>query len=60
CIGGCQNGGTCKPSDGSCTCKGQTSGPTCSSCGCQYGGTCKPSDGSCTCKGQTSGPTCSS
>ncbi|CAF4071500.1 unnamed protein product [Adineta steineri] len=58
-VGGCQNGGTCSASDGSCTCKGQTSGPTCSICGCQNGGTCSATDGSCQCKGQTSGPTCS-
>ncbi|CAF1261897.1 unnamed protein product [Adineta steineri] len=56
----CQNNGTCNPADGSCTCQGQTSGPTCSACGCQNGGTCNPTNGNCQCTGGWTGTTCTS
>ncbi|CAF4177528.1 unnamed protein product, partial [Adineta steineri] len=55
-VGGCQYGGTCD-GNGNCQCKGQTSGPTCSSCGCQNGGTCD-GNGNCQCKGGWTGTTC--
>ncbi|CAF1211055.1 unnamed protein product [Adineta steineri] len=54
----CQNNGTCNPADGSCTCQGQTSGPTCSACGCQNSGTCNPTNGNCQCTGGWTGTTC--
>ena len=31
-LGGCQNSGTCDPKTGACTCVGQWSGSTCSTC----------------------------
>ncbi|CAF1689409.1 unnamed protein product, partial [Adineta ricciae] len=56
---GCQNGGSCSPTTGACTCVGQWGGTTCTTCGCQNGGTCDPATGACTCVGQWSGGTCS-
>ncbi|CAF0881413.1 unnamed protein product [Adineta steineri] len=57
-AGGCQNGGTCNDSDGTCTCRGQYTGKTCSECLCQNGGTCDGYQGSCQCKGKWTGVTC--